>query len=54
MRSECDGAVCTESLLLLHLGDPGRVDPPEDYDDVVTAGPIPDNVYGVVLFWDLF
>ncbi|KAK3544571.1 hypothetical protein QTP86_017100 [Hemibagrus guttatus] len=25
-------------------GDPGRVDPPEDYDDAVTAGPIPDNV----------
>ncbi|XP_047659782.1 scavenger receptor cysteine-rich type 1 protein M130-like, partial [Tachysurus fulvidraco] len=24
--------------------DPGRVDPPEDYDDAVTAGPIPDNV----------
>ncbi|KAK3544477.1 hypothetical protein QTP86_013136 [Hemibagrus guttatus] len=25
-------------------GDPGRVDPPEDYDDAITAGPIPDNV----------
>ncbi|KAK3544089.1 hypothetical protein QTP86_001255, partial [Hemibagrus guttatus] len=25
-------------------GDPGRVDPPEDYDDAVTAGPIPDNM----------
>ncbi|XP_053097579.1 antigen WC1.1-like [Pangasianodon hypophthalmus] len=25
-------------------GDTGRVDPPEDYDDAVTAGPIPDNV----------
>ncbi|KAK3517666.1 hypothetical protein QTP70_015167, partial [Hemibagrus guttatus] len=26
------------------ISDPGRVDPPEDYDDAVTAGPIPDNV----------
>ncbi|XP_058240041.1 antigen WC1.1-like [Hemibagrus wyckioides] len=25
-------------------GDPGRVEPPEDYDDAVTAGPIPDNL----------
>ncbi|KAK3517714.1 hypothetical protein QTP70_016132, partial [Hemibagrus guttatus] len=25
------------------ISDPGRVDPPEDYDDAVTAGPIPDN-----------
>ncbi|KAM9467798.1 uncharacterized protein Hap1MRO34_014482 [Clarias gariepinus] len=44
MRSECDGAVCTEPLLLFHLGDTGRVEPPEDYDDAVTAGPIADNV----------
>lgn len=54
MRSECDGAVCTEPLLLFHLGDTGRVEPPEDYDDAVTAGPIADNVEGVLLFWDLF
>ncbi|KAK3517235.1 hypothetical protein QTP70_001249, partial [Hemibagrus guttatus] len=26
------------------ISDPGRVDPPENYDDAVTAGPIPDNV----------
>ncbi|KAG7320671.1 hypothetical protein KOW79_016524 [Hemibagrus wyckioides] len=26
------------------ISDPGRVDPPEDYDDAVTAGPIPDHV----------
>ncbi|KAK3517464.1 hypothetical protein QTP70_012449 [Hemibagrus guttatus] len=26
------------------ISDPGRVDPPEDYDNAVTAGPIPDNV----------
>ncbi|KAF5893069.1 scavenger receptor cysteine-rich type 7, partial [Clarias magur] len=25
-------------------GDTGRVEPPEDYDDAVTAGPIPDNL----------
>ncbi|KAK3517620.1 hypothetical protein QTP70_013401 [Hemibagrus guttatus] len=34
------------------ISDPGRVDPPEDYDDAVTAGPIPDNVDGVVLIKD--
>ncbi|XP_047659912.1 antigen WC1.1-like [Tachysurus fulvidraco] len=28
----------------LRSGDPGRVDPPEDYDDAITAGPIPDDV----------
>ncbi|XP_060758919.1 scavenger receptor cysteine-rich type 1 protein M130-like [Neoarius graeffei] len=26
------------------ISDTGRVEPPEDYDDAVTAGPIPDNV----------
>ncbi|XP_053097829.1 scavenger receptor cysteine-rich type 1 protein M130-like [Pangasianodon hypophthalmus] len=28
------------------ISDTGRVDPPGDYDDAVTAGPIPDNVDG--------
>ncbi|KAF5889683.1 scavenger receptor cysteine-rich type 12, partial [Clarias magur] len=26
------------------ISDTGRVEPPEDYDDAVTAGPIPDNL----------
>ncbi|MCJ8742917.1 hypothetical protein PDJAM_G00087780 [Pangasius djambal] len=40
----CGSALSADRNVLFGPGDTGRVDPPEDYDDAVTAGPIPDNV----------